>query len=42
MFQTIKPALVIFAFLTILTGLLYPLLITGAAQGLFPGKRMAV
>jgi potassium-transporting ATPase KdpC subunit len=36
MFQTIKPALVIFAFLTILTGLLYPLLITGAAQGLFP------
>ena len=36
MFQTIKPALVIFVFLTILTGLLYPLLITGAAQGLFP------
>ena len=36
MFQTIKPALVIFAFLTILTGLLYPLLITGVAQGLFP------
>ena len=36
MFQTIKPALVIFALLTILTGLLYPLLITGAAQVLFP------
>jgi hypothetical protein len=29
MFQTIRPALVIFALLTILTGVLYPLLITG-------------
>jgi len=36
MHQTIKPALVIFAFFTILTGMLYPLLITGVAQGLFP------
>jgi len=36
MFQTIRPALVIFALLTILTGVLYPLLITGAAQVLFP------
>jgi len=35
MFQTIKPALVLFALFTILTGLFYPLLITAAAQGLF-------
>jgi K+-transporting ATPase ATPase C chain len=36
MFQAIRPALVIFALLTILTGLVYPLLITGVAQVLFP------
>lgn len=36
MFQTIKPAMVIFTLLTILVGLLYPLLVTGAAQVLFP------
>jgi len=35
MFQTIKPALVLFALFTVLTGLFYPLLITAAAQGLF-------
>lgn len=36
MFQTIRPALVIFALLTILTGFLYPLLMTGVGQVLFP------
>jgi potassium-transporting ATPase KdpC subunit len=36
MFQTIKSTFVVFALLTILTGLLYPLFITGAAQLLFP------
>lgn len=36
MFQAIRPVLVIFALLTILTGVLYPLLITGVAQLLFP------
>jgi K+-transporting ATPase ATPase C chain len=36
MFQTIKPAVVIFAVLTFLTGIVYPLLMTGAAQLFFP------
>jgi K+-transporting ATPase ATPase C chain len=36
MFRTIKPALIIFALFTILTGMVYPLLITVAAQLLFP------
>lgn len=36
MFRRIRPALVVFAFFTILTGLIYPLLITGATQLLFP------
>jgi K+-transporting ATPase ATPase C chain len=34
--KTIRPALVVFALLTILTGLLYPLLVTSMAQLLFP------
>ena len=38
MFQTIKPALVIFALFVILTGLVYPLLMTGLAQLLFPSN----
>lgn len=38
MFQTIRPALVIFALLTILTGFLYPLLMTGVGQVLFPWR----
>jgi potassium-transporting ATPase KdpC subunit len=32
----IRPALVLFVFLSLLTGLAYPLLVTGAAQALFP------
>ncbi len=36
MFRRIRPVFVVFAFFTILTGLIYPLLITGAAQLLFP------
>lgn len=34
--QLIRPALVLFALLSIITGGLYPLLVTGLAQGLFP------
>lgn len=36
MFQPIKASLVIFALLAVITGILYPLLVTAAAQGLFP------
>ncbi len=36
MFQRIKSALVIFSVFVILTGLGYPLIITGTAQVLFP------
>ena len=35
-FSTLRPALVLFLLLTVLTGLLYPLLVTGLAQLLFP------
>ena len=35
-FTTLRPALVLFLLLTVLTGLLYPLLVTGLAQLLFP------
>jgi len=34
----IKPVLVIFAFFVLLTGLLYPLLMTGVAQVIFPAQ----
>jgi len=34
----IRPVLVIFFVLTLLTGVAYPLLVTGAAQGLFPAQ----
>jgi K+-transporting ATPase ATPase C chain len=34
--KTIRPALMMFAMLTLLTGLIYPLLVTGLAQWLFP------
>ncbi|MEX8505252.1 potassium-transporting ATPase subunit KdpC [Leptothrix ochracea] len=34
--QLIRPALVLFALLSSITGGLYPLLVTGLAQGLFP------
>lgn len=36
MVQTFRPALVIFAFFTLLLGLAYPLLMTGIAQAVFP------
>ncbi|RPJ38192.1 MAG: potassium-transporting ATPase subunit KdpC [Chloroflexi bacterium] len=36
MFRLIRPALVIFGLLTLLTGLLYPAVITGLAQLIFP------
>lgn len=32
----LRPALVLFALLSVLTGLLYPLVVTGAAQAVFP------
>jgi potassium-transporting ATPase KdpC subunit len=36
MFARIRPALVLFLLLTVLTGLAYPLLVTGIAQAVFP------
>jgi K+-transporting ATPase ATPase C chain len=35
---SIRPAVVLFLLLTVLTGLLYPLVVTGLAQLLFPGR----
>ena len=34
--KTIRPVMIIFALLTLLTGLIYPLLVTGIAQLVFP------
>ena len=34
----LRPALVLFALLTLLTGVAYPLVVTGAAQALFPAQ----
>ena len=36
MFTQLRPAAVLFVFFTLLTGLLYPLTVTGAAQLIFP------
>ncbi|HCF17022.1 MAG TPA: potassium-transporting ATPase subunit C, partial [Rhodospirillum rubrum] len=36
MLRTLRPALVLFAALTLLTGVAYPLAVTGLAQVLFP------
>ncbi len=38
MFTHLRPALVIMAFFTLLTGLAYPLLFTGLAQAILPGR----
>ncbi len=38
MVKILRPALVIFVLLSALTGLLYPLAVTGAAQALFPAQ----
>ncbi|TXT41037.1 MAG: K+-transporting ATPase ATPase C chain [Comamonadaceae bacterium] len=34
--NNLRPALILFAVLTFLTGVVYPLLVTGVAQTLFP------
>lgn len=36
MFSQFKPAVILLALLTLLTGVIYPLAVTGVAQGLFP------
>jgi len=36
MYKTIRPAVMLFALLTVLTGLVYPMVVTGLAQLLFP------
>lgn len=36
MLNYLKPAIVLFALLTLLTGVVYPLLVTALAQGIFP------
>ncbi len=36
--EQLKPAVIVFIMLTIITGIIYPLLVTGIAQVLFPGK----
>jgi K+-transporting ATPase ATPase C chain len=38
MFKILRPTLVVFVLLSALTGLLYPLAVTGAAQALFPAQ----
>jgi K+-transporting ATPase ATPase C chain len=38
MIREFRPALVLFALLTLLTGVAYPLLVTGIAQGVMPGR----
>jgi K+-transporting ATPase ATPase C chain len=36
--NTLRPALVLFTVLTLITGVAYPLVVTGAAQALFPSQ----
>lgn len=37
----VRPVLVVFGSLSLLTGLVYPLVITGAAQVIFPARPVA-
>lgn len=41
MLRELRPAIVILVALTIVTGLIYPLAMTGAAQLVFPTSRRA-
>jgi K+-transporting ATPase ATPase C chain len=36
--NTLRPALVLFVVLTLVTGIAYPLVVTGVAQSLFPAQ----
>ncbi|MGA2623909.1 MAG: potassium-transporting ATPase subunit KdpC [Bacteroidota bacterium] len=38
MLKNIRPALVVLALLTVITGLIYPLVVTGIAQAVFPSR----
>lgn len=38
MLRLFRPALTLFVFLTVLTGLIYPMAVTGIAQALFPWR----
>jgi K+-transporting ATPase ATPase C chain len=38
MVKQLRPALMVFLLLTVVTGILYPLLVTGVAQLVFPGR----
>ena len=38
MFRQLRPVLMVFLLLTIVTGILYPLLVTGVTQLVFPGR----
>jgi potassium-transporting ATPase KdpC subunit len=38
MWKQLRPAIVILVLMTLLTGVLYPLIVTGIAQGIFPHK----
>ncbi len=38
MFKQLRPVLMVFLLLTVVTGIIYPLIVTGVAQLIFPGK----